>query len=127
MKRILFFDGVCNLCNGFVDFLIHRDSNLLFAPLQGKAAQQYLPKEFTQSMPSVVLWSEGNIKIKSDGALAVLGELGGVWVLMKVFWLVPKFLRDMVYDFVAHNRYRMFGKRDTCRLPTAEERERFLE
>lgn len=128
-KQVLFFDGVCNLCNGFVDFIVVRDrKNLIsFAPLQGGTAKQYLPLERINELNTVVLWREGKIFEKSDAALMVLTQLGGIWGLTKVFWIVPKVLRDLVYDLVARYRYALFGKRETCRLPTQEERKRFLD
>jgi predicted DCC family thiol-disulfide oxidoreductase YuxK len=127
-RQIIFFDGVCNLCNAFVDFLIKRDKdqNFFFAPLQGETARRKLPEGQPASLSSVVLWNQGEILEKSDAALMILQQLGGLWWLMRVFWVVPSFLRDLVYDFVAANRYRFFGKRETCRLPTPEERARFL-
>ena len=128
-KQILFFDGVCNICNGFVDFIIVRDKKQLFmfAPLQGEAAKRSLPASLLEDLNTVVLWNQGEAFKKSDAALCVLSQLGGAWALMKIFWVVPKFLRDMVYDLVAKNRYQLFGKRETCRLPTPEERARFLD
>jgi predicted DCC family thiol-disulfide oxidoreductase YuxK len=129
MSQIVFFDGLCNLCNGFVDFVVRRDSVgvFKFAPLQGKAAQEKLTAELRGELRTVALWSQGQVYTKSDAALTVLTQLGGSWVLFKGFWLLPKFLRDLVYDLVAGNRYAWFGKRDTCRLPTEEERARFLD
>lgn len=127
-RQIIFFDGLCNLCNAFVDFLIKRDKdlNFSFAPLQGETARQKLPAGQPAKLNSVVLWNQGEILEKSDAALMILQQLGGLWWLMRVFWVVPAFLRDLVYDFVAANRYRFFGKRETCRLPTPEEKARFL-
>jgi predicted DCC family thiol-disulfide oxidoreductase YuxK len=127
-RQIIFFDGVCNLCNAFVDFLFKRDRdlNFTFAPLQGETARHKLNDSQASKLGSVVLWNQGEILEKSDAALMILQQLGGPWWLMRIFWIVPKFLRDLVYDFVATNRYRLFGKRETCRLPTPEEKARFL-
>lgn len=127
-RQIIFFDGVCNLCNAFIDFLIKRDRDQIFAfaPLQGETARQKLPEEKNAQLASVVLWNQGELLEKSDAALMILQQLGGLWWLMRVFWIVPSFLRDLVYDFVAGNRYRFFGKRETCRLPTSAEKARFL-
>ena len=127
-RQIIFFDGVCNLCNGFVDFLISRDKEqaFLFAPLQGETARLRLAADLPAKLNSVVLWNQGQILEKSDAALMILQQLGGIWWLSRVFWIVPAFLRDMIYDLVAANRYRLFGRRETCRLPTAAEKARFL-
>lgn len=125
-RQIVFFDGVCNLCNAFVDFLIARNADFAFAPLQGEAAKRTLPDR-ARNLKSVVLWSQGQSWEKSDAALLILQQLGGPWWLMRVFWVVPKFLRDLAYDVVAANRYRVFGRRETCRLPTPAERARFLD
>lgn len=127
-RQIIFFDGVCNLCNAFVDFLIRRDKdqNFFFAPLQGETARLKLPEGQPAKLNSVVLWNQGEVLEKSDAALMILQQLGGPWWLMRVFWVVPSFLRDLAYDFVAANRYRFFGKRETCRLPTPAEKARFL-
>ena len=128
-KQIIFFDGVCNLCNAFVDFLLKRDQDqlFLFAPLQGRSAAQKLPDEVVGGLKSVSLWSQGQVFQKSDAALMILQQLGGAWWCMRVFWAVPSPLRDLVYDLVAAKRYALFGRRETCRLPTPAERARFLD
>jgi predicted DCC family thiol-disulfide oxidoreductase YuxK len=126
-KQVIFFDGVCNLCNGFVDFLVRRDQegHFLYAPLQGETAKKLLGSD--RELRSVVLWSQGEIREKSDAALAVLQQLGFPWPLARVFWCVPGFLRDIVYDLVASNRYSLFGKRNSCRLPSPAEKALFLD
>lgn len=128
-RQIVFFDGVCNLCNGFVDFLVRRDTEHLFdfAPLQGTNAKRLLPAEMPAQLRSVVLWSQGEVNEKSDAALMILSQLGGLWGALRIFWIFPKWLRDPFYDLIAKNRYRLFGKRETCRLPTPAERARFLD
>jgi predicted DCC family thiol-disulfide oxidoreductase YuxK len=129
-KQIILFDGVCNLCNGSVNFIIDRDSknNFVFAPLQesrGQALQkQYgLPPE---ALDSVVLIKEGKVYKKSTAALEIARQLNGWWKALYIFKIVPAFLRDLVYDLVAKNRYRWFGRADQCRLPTPELRARFV-
>jgi predicted DCC family thiol-disulfide oxidoreductase YuxK len=126
---IVFFDGVCLLCNGFVDYLLRRDveRHFRFGPLQGAHARELLPAELHQELNTVVLWSQGQVFTRSDAVLLVLTQLGGAWGALRVLWIVPRPLRDLVYRFVAGNRYSWFGKRDTCRLPTPEERGRFVE
>lgn len=128
-KQILFFDGVCNLCNGFVDFLVSRDKErrLRYAPLQGKTARDLLGDARTRELSTVVLWRDGAVSERSDAALNAIAELGGIWILARALKGLPRFFRDRAYDFVARNRYKMFGKRDTCRLPTPEERALFLD
>ena len=129
-KSVVFFDGVCGLCNRFVDFVIRRDQQqiFLFSPLQGQTAERDLPAEMREEMRSIVLLeAEGQLYDKSDAALRVLAGLPGIWRGSKMMLWVPRFIRDLVYDLVAANRYRVFGKRDQCRLPTPEERSRFLD
>lgn len=127
-ERIIFFDGVCGLCNRFVDRLlrIDRRKQLRFAPLQGYTAMQRLPIGIADAMRSVIYLRDGEILQRSDAALLILIDLGGWRKVYGVFLIVPRFLRDGVYDWVARNRYRWFGKRDACRLPAPEERTRFL-
>lgn len=126
---IVFFDGVCGLCNASVDRLLRWDRRgvLRFAPLQGETAAKLLGP----LPPDPTTWSmrlaEGDrISDQSDAALRILGILGGWGTLAQVFWLVPRFLRNFVYRAVAVRRYRWFGKQETCRLPKPGERARFL-
>lgn len=128
-KQIIFFDGVCNLCNGFVDFVAKRDGEgrFAFASLQGESARRMLPPDLIERMRSVVLWTQGRHFEKSDAALMVLQQLGGLWGMLRILWIVPRPWRDWTYGFVARYRYQLFGKRDSCRLPTPEERGRFLD
>jgi predicted DCC family thiol-disulfide oxidoreductase YuxK len=129
VEKILFFDGVCNLCNFFIDFLIKRKqaSALFFAPLQGPTAQKMLAPSFTQKVDSVIYLKNGQVWRESSAALMVLADLGGVWALARFFLVIPTVVRDGTYRWVARNRYKVFGKRDTCRLPSQEERRRFLD
>jgi len=130
-QPIIFFDGVCALCNGFVDFVLIRDKGDLFrfAALQGDTAVAVLNgKTFAdkEDLRSVYLWDGQKVYGKSDAALRVLARLGGPWSFSRYLLAIPRFFRDGVYDIVAQNRYHWFGKHDTCRLPAADERERFL-
>jgi len=128
--RIVFFDGHCNLCNSFVNWLMQIDRRkfLRFASLQGTTAQRLLNPELLKNTTpeSVVYLRNGNQLQKSTAALEMMKDLGGHWKLMAFFQLVPRSLRDFVYDFVAKNRYRIFGHQDTCRVPRPDEAERLL-
>ena len=128
-RCILFFDGVCGLCSWSVDFVMARDRRDLFqfAPLQGDTARQLLPASYVCDLDSVVLLVEGQPFRKSSAAVRVLWRLGFGWQLLGTLaWLIPLPLRDLLYDLIARNRYRLFGKHDTCRMPTPTERSRFL-
>jgi len=129
---IVFFDGVCNLCNSSVNFLIKRDRHrrLRFASLQGETAEQL----YQQAGPlpedgqfwSVMLWDERGLCDRSEAALGIARHLGGLWRLATIFRIVPRPIRDAVYEFIARNRYRWFGKKETCRVPTPAERGQML-
>ena len=127
-KPIIFFDGVCGLCNRAVDRLLRMDRKQIFrfAPLQGITAQERLPAQMAAAIESIVYLREGVALQRSDAALRILIDLGGWRAIYRVCYVVPRFIRDAVYAWVARNRYRWFGKRDACRLPTPEERTRFL-
>lgn len=129
-RAVVLFDGVCNLCSGAVDFIIRHDAKgrFVFASLQSEAGQLLLehyklPKDHYESM---VLLKQGKLYQRSNAALAIAEELPGGWSLLSNFKILPLFLRDALYNFIANNRYRFFGKKETCRLPTPEERSRFL-
>ncbi len=129
-RSIVLFDGVCNLCNGAVDFIIRRDrqQKFLFASLQSAQGQQLL-NHFqlpAKQYESMVLLKKGKLYQRSSAALEIARELPGGWPLLHHFMVVPAKLRDAVYNFIARNRYSFFGKSETCRLPTPEERTRFL-
>jgi len=128
-RPIVFFDGVCGLCNFWVDFLIARDPDgrLAFAPLQGETARQLLTDADRQQLHSLVLWTQQKAYRKSAAVVRILWHLGGFWnVLGTLLWLVPLPIRNLGYDVVAKNRYRLFGKKETCRMPTPAERTRLL-
>ncbi len=128
---VILFDGVCNLCNGFVQFVIARDpqARFRFASLQSNAAASLLNGRI-QNGPipdSVLLVEDGRIYTQSTAALRVARGLGFPWNLSYGFLIVPKPLRDAVYDWVASNRYEWFGKRAVCMVPTPDLRARFLD
>ena len=109
-------------------FLVTRDSRhvLRFAPLQGETARQSLHGSLTESLTTVVLSVDGHLYTRSEAAIRALGLLGGAWVFANVFLWIPASLRDLIYDGVASRRYRIFGRRDVCRVPTPSERPYFL-
>lgn len=128
-KPILFFDGVCSLCNGFVDFIFKYDSKekFLVSSLQGQKARDVLPIELVTDLNTIVLYKEGKCIEKSTAVLMVLKELGFPWVMASAFLIIPSFIRDFIYMRISKNRYLMFGKKNSCRLPTRGERSRFLD
>jgi predicted DCC family thiol-disulfide oxidoreductase YuxK/uncharacterized membrane protein YphA (DoxX/SURF4 family) len=129
---VLLFDGVCNLCNGWVDFLIRRDrrARLRFASLQSGWAERlgFLDDgRIDGDLASVVLVHDGHVFTESDAAIRSAAALGRWYGLAGLCLILPRFLRDDTYRLIARNRYRLFGKRSTCRVPTPEERSRFVE
>jgi predicted DCC family thiol-disulfide oxidoreductase YuxK len=130
-KKIILFDGVCNLCNGFIQFVIKRDTNDLFryASLQSELAQKLISERGidTKIIDSVIL-IDPNIAyyIKSDAALQIGKNLKGYRTLSNVCNLIPSGLRNIVYDLIAKYRYRWYGKRDKCMVPTPELKAKFL-
>lgn len=127
---ILFFDGICGLCNRVVDFLmrIDRDGRIYFAPLQGRISGALLPVDRRLNLDTVVLWKDGHCLERSSAVFESLACLRGPWgIIARLGLLIPRFLRDAGYRLVATNRYSWFGRRATCRLPTAAERRRILE
>jgi predicted DCC family thiol-disulfide oxidoreductase YuxK len=128
-NRIVFFDGVCGLCNKTVDFLIQwdKEKNLRYAPLQGYTAKRLLSTMYIEDLDSVVYYRNGQYLVRSTAVLRLLLDVGGWWKLLSIFLILPAFVRDFVYYFIARRRYRWFGKRDACRMPSPEERALFLD
>jgi predicted DCC family thiol-disulfide oxidoreductase YuxK len=129
--RIILFDGVCNLCNSSVQFVIKHDkeAKFKFASLQSESGQALL-KKFNLPLDQFnsFIYVRGDQVIqRSSGALNVLRDLGGFWKLMYGFIIVPPFIRNFVYDYIAKNRYRFFGKRESCMIPTPDLKRRFLD
>lgn len=129
MKRIIFFDGYCNLCNSTVNFLFKIDKNHIFhfSSLQSKTAAQELPKQ-DLGLDTIVLLVNSDRSYRSTAILRIFYELGGGYtILAMMLSIVPVTIRDWFYNIIAKNRYNLFGKKDTCRLPTVEERQYFLD
>lgn len=127
---VIVFDGVCNLCNSTVDWVMRHDKRQLFkfASLQSAYGAQVkarfgLPADYSNS---VLLVESGRLYAKSDAALRIAFLLGGFWKALSLLRVLPLFLRNPIYDIIARNRYAWFGKRNTCRLPTASEQSRFI-
>lgn len=130
-KDVILFDGICNLCNGFVLFIIDRDPkfNYMFSSLQSDYGKEMI-KNYAlneKSLNTVVFIQNGKVFTKSSAVLKIAKSLKFPWFLISIFLIFPKFLRDWVYDFVAKNRYKWFGKQKECRMPTSEIKSRFIE
>ncbi len=126
--KVIFFDGYCGLCNGFVDFVMKIDKAgvFKFSPLQSDFAKANLKLEDIQQLKSVVVLIDGKTFRKAQAVMKVFAELEGGWKALSTLGLLPSGILNLGYDLVAENRYRIFGKRETCRLPTPEERTRFI-
>lgn len=130
-ENVILFDGYCGLCNRFVDFILKHDTKqkIKFASLQSNFGQSVLKKHFSllpQFPDSVVLVTGENVYTHSTAALHVFRLLGMPWNSLYAFVIVPAFIRNGVYNFISKNRYKWFGKRNDCRIPTKAEHERFI-
>lgn len=127
-QAIIFFDGVCNLCNESAQFVLLRDkrAHFQFASLQSETAKRMLPSERVRDLDSVVLIEDGKLYTQSTAVLRICRRLPGGWPLLSVFLVVPRPVRDAVYAWVGRNRYRWFGKSDACLIPKPEWKNRFL-
>jgi len=131
-KKIILFDGVCNLCNSSVQFVIKRDKKDVFryAALQSEVGQQLVNQRHidTSKVDSIILIEPGVAYFtKSDAALEIAKDLGGIWKLSAIFTWIPTSIRNSIYDFVAKNRYKWFGKKESCMIPTPELKAKFLD
>lgn len=129
-RSLILFDGVCNLCNGFVNFVIDRDPHAVFGfgTLQSDEAQFLLRRFHVEaSKPTTIfLLEDGKLYRQSAAVLRIARRLNGLWPLLYGFVVIPRPLRDGVYRLIANNRYRWFGRRNRCRIPTPDLRRRFL-
>jgi len=129
-KAIIFFDGVCNLCNSSVRFVIKHDKkdHFIFAALQSDVARDILlqyPTEITKK-DSILLLQNNQLYSESTAALHIAKQFSGFWKVLQIFWLVPEFIRDALYRAVAKKRYRWFGKRNICMMPSKKNSKKFL-
>ena len=132
-KKLILFDGVCNLCNGAVQYIIKRDRKdvFRFAALQSAIGRQFIEERNidTTKVDSIVLVEPGVAYfVKSTAALYIAYEFGGLWKGLKFFeWVLPVSIRDGIYNFVAKNRYKWFGKKEFCMIPTPELKAKFMD
>lgn len=130
-KQLILFDGVCNLCNSWVQYIIKHDKNDLFqfTPIQSEIGQE-LTKKYnidTLKTDSIILYSEKQgIHYKSTAALLIARQLGFPINIMIVFLIVPPFIRDWVYNYIAKNRYAWYGKREACMVPSPDIKKKFI-
>ena len=126
----ILFDGVCNFCDYWVQVALKKDrkGELRFAPLQSEAATQLLMQHHlnTTNLTSVVLIENGKAYTQSTAVCRICRHLSGGWKLLYGFLIIPRFIRDGIYNFIARNRYKWFGKKEACMIPSAEQRSRFL-
>ena len=130
-KKLILFDGVCNLCNGAIQFIIKRDKTDIFryAALQSEIGERLIRERGidTTKVDSIILIEPGVAYFtKSDAALRIGQDFGGLWKTLTIFTWIPRPIRDGIYDFVAKNRYRWFGRKDQCMIPTPELQAKFL-
>ena len=128
MSAIILFDGICNFCDGAVNFIIGQDTKnyFKFAPLQSEIGQEFVKKFDLRGIDSVILVENDKAYTHSTAALKIAKSLSGIWSLAYVFIVIPKPIRDFFYKLFAKNRYKLFGKKDECMIPTPEVRARFL-
>lgn len=130
-KQLILFDGICNLCNNSIQYVIKHDKKnvFMFAALQSNIGQQVIKAYHIDpaKTDSILLYSEENgLSIKSTAALKIAKHLGVPRNLLSVFLIIPAFLRNLVYDYIAKNRYKWYGKKNQCMIPTAQLQDKFL-
>ena len=127
---LILFDGVCNFCNYWVNFAIKRDrkKSLRFTPLQGETANRVLPRYNINptALRSVIIIDKDRFYTQSSAAIRICKHLDGGWKLLYGLMIIPKFIRDALYNIIARNRYKWFGKKDHCMIPSPGVKERFL-
>lgn len=132
-KKIVLFDGVCNLCTGTIQFIIKRDRNDLFrfASLQSEIGKQLMQERSIDPESNnsiIVIEPQIAYYVKSSAAIEIAKELGGLWPAIQVFsYILPESIRDSIYELIAKNRYKWFGKKDSCMIPTPALESKFLD
>jgi predicted DCC family thiol-disulfide oxidoreductase YuxK len=127
---ILLFDGVCNYCNSWVNFIIRHDKKkkFRFAALQSEAGKRILQKyHISEKEETAILIYNDKVYMKSTAGLHVLYHVGGIYAIAFAFIIFPEFVRDFYYNIIARNRYKWWGKKDSCMIPTEDVKERFLQ
>jgi len=128
--NVVFYDGVCNLCNSTVQFILKRDKkkSYFFSQIGGETYQKLLEKHPKfRTVDSILFYHKKKLYAKSSAALYIIIGLGGIWKLLSVFWLIPLPIRDFIYDRVAASRYKVFGKTDSCMVPESGILDRFID
>jgi len=125
-ERIIVFDGICGFCNKSVDILIKLDTQKSFkyTSLQGEYVKTL---DIETDIDSIIFYEDGILYYKSTAILKILRSLGDIWVMSNIFYLIPKVIRDFIYDVIAKYRYKIFGKRDSCRMPKEGEQDLFID
>lgn len=128
MSAIILFDGVCNFCDASVNFIIEHDKKdyFRFTPLQSEIGQEFVKKFSLSGIDSVILVENDKAYAHSTAALKIARRLGGIWSVLYAFIIIPRPIRDFFYKLFAKNRYKFFGKKDECMIPTPEVRAKFL-
>ncbi|MCO6149356.1 thiol-disulfide oxidoreductase DCC family protein [Flavobacterium sp. NRK1] len=130
-KKIILFDGVCNLCDATVQYIIKHDKEdvFRFVALQSELGQEIIKHigVDTSKTDSIILYEQGHAYYyKAEAALKIAGKLGGIYTLLSVFSIFPNWISNKIYDYVAKNRYKWYGKKDACMIPTPEIKSKFL-
>lgn len=128
-KEVILFDGYCILCNNWVQFVLkaERSNNFYFSTLDSSFAKKYISNELNKlNLDTIVLLKDGKLFYKSDAVLQIIRKLKFPWSLLFVFIIIPKFLRNLVYDFIAKNRYKIFGKSNSCSIGNIEFKQRII-
>lgn len=130
-ENLILFDGVCNLCSALVQFIIRhdREAKFRFAAIQSEIGREIFQSRGldTADLQTFVFIADGKMFLRSDAAIEVVARFGGAWRIFRVFQFVPRIVRDSIYSTIARNRYRWFGRKEVCMVPTPENKERFLE
>jgi predicted DCC family thiol-disulfide oxidoreductase YuxK len=129
-RYVVIFDGVCVFCNGVVNFIIYRDPRSIFAfsPMQSEVAQSLIKKHHASKeiLNTLMLIKNGRCYLRTDAILEIAKDISGFWYLFNIFKIIPRSFRDFLYSIFARNRYKLFGKRNSCMVPTENVKKRFI-